>query len=205
MRFLKVAGAMGPETIKAFVEVAKRVKSVKLGEHDATPVTVDSLHTSCGANGDLVLYSDSKTAQCMSRLAAFCHMAGLQTWAGDTTKVKPEHFGVGFKMEFLLTDPTHIVTGALLHQPRRKPALYTLDSSFLLKPETLAAMSPAQRHQFAVNIKKANELDEVNLNDFINRMANKARTLKMDSRRKVLDLMDQLAEQDRRIMQEPQT
>lgn len=200
MRFLKVAGAMGPETTKAFVEVAERVKSVKLGEHDATPVTEESLRTACGANGTLVLYSDAPTAQCMSRLASFCHAAGLATWAGDTAKVKPEAFGVGSKMEFLPTDPTNIVAESLLHQPRRKPATTIPDSNFLLKPETLAAMSPAQRHAFAVNIEKANELDDANLTDFKNRMANKARVLKMASRQKVLDFMDKLAEEDRHIL-----
>ena len=202
MRFLKVAGAMGPETTKAFIEVAERVKSVKLGEHDATPVTEENVRISCGAQGALVLYSDSETAQCMSRIAAFCHQAGLATWAGDTAKVSPDSFGVGGKMEFLTNEPANIVANALLKQPRRKSAATIPDSMFLLKPESLAELTPLQRHVMAQNITRANELDAENLHDFKNKVENKARGLKKSSRQKVLEYMAVLAAEDLRIEQE---
>jgi len=205
MRFLKVAGEMGPKTVQALVDVSARVKSVKLGEQDTTPVTEENIRAACEFNGSLVLYSDSPNPQCLSRITAFCHRVGLQTWAGDTKDTPTMLFGASSKVSFLAVDPDNVLANALLHQPRRKTLAAKPDSMVLLKPETLAELTPLQRHRLAQNITRADELDAADLHDFKNKVENKARGLKKSSRAKVLEYMDQLAAEDLRIAQENQT
>lgn len=195
MRFLKIAGGMGPKTLKSFAELAAQV-GTQLGENDTSQVNEDSIRVAC-ADGALTVFKDSNP-QCLTGLSGFCHRVGLRTWTGDTAKTPPDTVGGGQKLEFLAEDPADIVAHAIDHQPKRKSraTVATLD---FLSPEALAELSPVQRRAIIQRISDANALDDKALKDFENKVVNAAKGLRPTSRQKVLDFMDQLAQKDKLV------
>ena len=203
MRFLKVAGEMGPKTVKALADMVGKIKSVKLGEAYPLEVSEDGIRAACGnSNGPLVLYSDSPNVQCMTKVSAFCHQIGLETWCGDTLTSNPKSYGENRRVRFVDTDPVDLMEKTLLHQPVRKNAKKKVCVALLMKPENLAEYTPNERKAFSLSIERANALDLEDLHDFKNEVENRAGRLKKGSRKLVLQYMDKLAAKDLTLVRE---
>lgn len=190
MRYLKIAGEIGPKGEQGLLKLIENKGGVYLGENDKSEINDETLRSAVNEEG-LVLYCSNPNPQSMSDVTRYCGKIGLLTKPGDTISLPVKSCTLPKKgLKFVSEDPAFVIETAMSSQKRAKK------TNVVIQPEALVTLSPFMRNQMALNLVKAAALDQADLVNFKNEVENKAKRLCPSSRKMVLDYMDELAKKD---------
>ena len=155
MRYVKIAGELGPKGEAGLLTVISRTKGVRLGTLDTTAIDRESVRTACMDDG-LTLFTTNPNPQALSAISAYCGKIGLAVRSADTTRllVKDCQLGKG-GLRFVAIDPPNYVHATTPKQIRRQSANLSakcFSLSDLANPATYLALGTVENITTAIKM-----------------------------------------------------
>ena len=155
MRYVRIAGEIGPKGEAGLLGIISRTKGIRLGQQDTTPIDGEALRTACMAEG-LTLFTTNPNPQALSAISAYCGRIGLTTRSADTSKLLVKDCRLAVKgLRFIAGDPEGLVEKAMGRVVRKQTAKTPAKCFFLpdlANPATYLALGTVENIATAIKM-----------------------------------------------------